>query len=170
MGSIAETLLMGIGKQRTSLEARLAGRADAKALEPVTARVASGEPVVLVGLAELVALAEPVVLVGLAVLVALAEPVALVGLAVLVALAEPVVRVGLAVLVALAEPALVQVGAQETKHLAAQLAVVLRTKWVTAAHRRGLVPVLAVEDSAAVAETMRAPAAAEAAAAWVAAG
>jgi hypothetical protein len=34
MGSIAETLLMGIGKQRTSLEARLADRAaDAKALE-----------------------------------------------------------------------------------------------------------------------------------------
>jgi len=50
-----------------------------------------------------------------------------------------------------------------------QLAVALRTKSVTAAHHPGLVPVPMVEDSAAVAETTRAPVAAEAAKAWAAA-
>ena len=49
------------------------------------------------------------------------------------------------------------------------LAVPRRTKSVTAAHRRGRVPLLAAEDLAAVAETMRDPAAAEAAIAWAAA-
>ena len=48
-------------------------------------------------------------------------------------------------------------------------AVALRTKSVTAAHHPGLVPVPMVEDSAAVAETTRAPVAAEAAKAWAAA-
>ena len=53
-------------------------------------------------------------------------------------------------------------------HPRAQLAVALRTKSVTAAHRRGLVPHLAAaEDLAAVvAETTREPAAAEAVIAW----
>jgi hypothetical protein len=46
---------------------------------------------------------------------------------------------------------------------------VLRTKSETAAPRRGLAAVLAVEDSAAVAETTRDPAATEVVAAWVAA-
>ena len=46
-----------------------------------------------------------------------------------------------------------------------QRAVALRTKSVTAAHRRGL-PRLAVEDLAAVVETTREPAAAEAVIAW----
>jgi hypothetical protein len=53
-------------------------------------------------------------------------------------------------------------------HLHAQLAVALRTKSVTAAHRRDLVLRLeAVEDlAAAAAETTREPAAAEAVIAW----
>jgi len=50
-----------------------------------------------------------------------------------------------------------------------QVAVAPRTKWVTAAHHRGLVAVPRVEDLAAAAETTRDPAATEAAKAWVAA-
>ena len=50
-----------------------------------------------------------------------------------------------------------------------QVAVAPRTKWVTAAHHRGLVAVPRVEDLAAAAETTRDPAATEAATAWVAA-
>ena len=46
------------------------------------------------------------------------------------------------------------------------VAVALRTKSVTTAHHRGLVPAPRVEDSAAAAETTREPAAAEAAVAW----
>jgi hypothetical protein len=87
--------------------------------------------------------------------------------------------------VAVAEPELVQVLAQlelvqvavepelETVPVVAlelelvQLAVALRTKSVTAAHRPGQVPVLTAEDLAvAVAETTRKPAAAEAVIAW----
>jgi hypothetical protein len=65
-----------------------------------------------------------------------------------------------------AELALVPVGAE----LALGQAVVrLRAKSVTAAHHPGLVPVPRVEDSAAVAETTREPAAAEAVRAWAAA-
>ena len=48
--------------------------------------------------------------------------------------------------------------------------VPLRTKSVIAAHPRGQVPVLAAEDLAAAAETTLAPAAAEVAEAWAAAG
>jgi hypothetical protein len=48
------------------------------------------------------------------------------------------------------------------------VAVLLRTKSVIAVHRRGQVH-LAVEDLAVAAETMREPAAAEAATAWAAA-
>jgi len=55
-------------------------------------------------------------------------------------------------------------------HRRAQLAAALRTKSVIAAHRRGLVPLLAVEDSAAAAvETTREPVAVEAVIAWEAA-
>ena len=50
-----------------------------------------------------------------------------------------------------------------------QVAVALRTKSVTAAHPHDLVPAPRVEDLAAVAETTREPAAAEAAVAWAAA-
>src|SRR5206468_450252 len=53
-----------------------------------------------------------------------------------------------------AELELVQVAAEPVPgHPRAQLAVALRTKSVTAAHRRGLVPVLAAEDLVAAAET-----------------
>jgi hypothetical protein len=55
--------------------------------------------------------------------------------------------------------------------LIAQLAVALRTKSVTAVRRPDLVPLLAAEGdlAAAVVETTRAPAAAEAVIAWAAA-
>src|SRR5207247_1354307 len=50
-----------------------------------------------------------------------------------------------------------------------QVAVAPRTRSAIAAHHRGLAAVPRVEDSAAVAETMREQAAAEAATAWAAA-
>jgi hypothetical protein len=50
-----------------------------------------------------------------------------------------------------------------------QVAVALRTKSVTTAYHRGLVPAPRVEDSAVAAETTREPVAAEAAKAWAAA-
>jgi len=50
-----------------------------------------------------------------------------------------------------------------------QVAVAPRTKWVTAAHRHGQVPVLRAEDLAAAVETTREPVAAGAAIAWAAA-
>ena len=70
-----------------------------------------------------------------------------------------------------AERELVQVEAVLVQgHRPARLAVALRTKSVIAAHHPDLVPLLAAEeDLAAVAETMRAPAAAEAVIAWEAA-
>jgi hypothetical protein len=56
-------------------------------------------------------------------------------------------------------------------HQRDHLAAALRTKSVTAAHRRGLVPLLAAEvDLVVAAETTREPAAAEADTAWEAAG
>jgi hypothetical protein len=54
----------------------------------------------------------------------------------------------------------------EPGHPPAHLAVLLRTKSVIAAHRRGLVPVLAAEDLAGAVETTREPAAVEGVAAW----
>ena len=67
-----------------------------------------------------------------------------------------------------AELELVQVEAVPVPgHPRSQLAVALRTKSVTAAHRRGLVPVLTAEDLVvAVAETTREQAAAGAVIAW----
>jgi len=59
--------------------------------------------------------------------------------------------------------------AQVLGHPRAQLAVVPKTKSVTAAHHPGLVLVTAVEDLAAVAETTLGQAAAEAGIAWAAA-
>ena len=90
--------------------------------------------------------------------------------------AVPVVRAALVVpglgRVAALERELAQLEAvPELGHLRAQLAVLaLKTKLVTAAHRPDLVPLLeAEEDLAAVAETTREPAAAEAVTAWAAA-
>jgi len=110
-----------------------------------------------------VAPGEPVVQVELVVQVASVEPVVRVDLAVPVASAELVVQVGPAVRVALVVPE--SPAALEL----VPVAVALRAKSVTAAHHPGLVPVPRVEDSAAVAETTRAPVAAEAAKAWAAA-
>jgi hypothetical protein len=93
-----------------------------------------------------------------------------------VALVVPAVREALvvpedpAVQVAL-ERELVQVEAGLVQgHRPAQLAVAPRTKSVIAAHHRDQVPLLAVEEdlAAAVAETTREPAAAEAVIAWAA--
>ncbi|HEX4646018.1 MAG TPA: hypothetical protein VH598_10450 [Verrucomicrobiae bacterium] len=147
-----ETLLMGIGKQRTSLEARLAGRADAKALESGIAQEA---------LAELAAQVDRVALAELAVQVAPA------GLVVQVAQLElnRVEALELDQVEAELEP--VQVVAAPEHDPAA---VLLETKSGTAPHPRGLAPVRAAEeDLAAAVETMREPAAAEAATAWAAA-
>ena len=62
------------------------------------------------------------------------------------------------------------VAALETDQPHGHLAILAETKSVIAAHPRGQVPVLAAEDLAAAAETTLAPAAAEVAEAWAAAG
>jgi hypothetical protein len=148
------------------------------------ARVASGEPVARVGLAELAVRGE---LAGLAAQEALAELAAraeLAGLAAQEALAElaglVVQVVELELLIApVAEQALAIVRAAAREPESAQVeavperdpvAVAPRTRSAIAARHRGLVPVpKRVEDLAAAAETTRAPAATEAVAAWAAA-
>ena len=134
MRSIAETLLMGIGKQRTSLAARLAGRA-AHAKGPVL-------------------LIAPVEAPELELAPVAAEPERV-----------PVAAAAAALLQAVAELELVPVAAELEL---VPVAVALRTKSVTAAPHRDLVPLLvAAEDlEAAGAETTREPAAAEGATAW----
>jgi hypothetical protein len=129
------------------------------------ALVAPEDPVVPAVRAVLVAPENPVVPVALAVRVALANRVAPVALAVRVALAN---RVALAI-----DPA--EVPERETVQVEAvpgrdQLEGRRRTRSVIAAHHRGQVPVLAAEDSVAVVEITREPAATEAATAWAAAG
>lgn len=157
---------------------------------------ASAEPAVQVGLAELAAQVAQVALAGLDVpvaqveLEALAEledqvvPAVRAALVVqenqvapvgLVASAEPVVQVELAELVASAElvnqeaPVVLAGRVAPAGLELAPVAVLVRTKSVIAAHRRGQVPVPRVEDLRAAAETMHAPAAAEAEKAWAAA-
>jgi hypothetical protein len=71
--------------------------------------------------------------------------------------------------VAARELELVPVAVPELELELVPVAVALRTKSVTTAHHRGLVPAPRVEDSAAAAETTREPVAAEAAKAWAAA-
>jgi hypothetical protein len=87
-----------------------------------------------------------------------------------VALAELVVRVALAELgtvPAVVEQELVPAVVEQVPgHRRAQLAVALRTKLVTAAHHRGLVPVIVAEDLAVAAEITRDPAAPEAVIVW----
>jgi len=73
-------------------------------------------------------------------------------------------------LVPVAEPVLELVPVAEPVLELVPVAVALRTKLEIAAHRRDLVPVLAVEDLVVVAETTREPAAIEAAVVWAAAG
>ena len=126
-----------------------------------------------VELAVRVALAVPEGPVGLAVQVALAVPEDPAGLAVQVELVvpeDPAVRGALAVSENPAVPVALVVPAEAVLvqgRLRAQLALPQRTKSVTANHHRGQVRLLAAEeDLAGVAETTRAPAAAEAAIAW----
>jgi hypothetical protein len=136
MGSIAETLLMGIGKQRTSMEARLAGRAAAKGPELEIVQVAALE----LETSEVEIVPEAAEL----------------GIGPVV---EPETLELVIALAAALEREIVQV------------AVLLRTKSVTAALRCGLLAVLAVaagDLAAAAVETTRGPAAAEAATAWAA--
>ena len=132
----------------------------------LAARVASvvpEDPVVPAARAALVVPEDPVVR---AALVASESP------AVPVALERELARAGVALvrgLVAALERELVQVEAVAVpSHRPAQLAVALRTKSAIAAHPHDLVPLLeAGEDlAAAVAETTREPAAAEAGIAW----
>jgi len=107
----------------------------------------------------------PVVSAARAALVVPEDPVVSV---VRVALVVPESPVALAVRVALVVPESPAVPAALELELGPVAAVALRAKSVTAAHHPGLVPVPRVEDSAAVAETTRAPVAAEAAKAWAA--
>src|SRR5439155_24021587 len=125
--------------------------------EPVGAEV-PGRPAVQVALVEWGAPVVAAVQESLAVQVALVEwedPV------------EPAVQESPAVQVA-PERELVQVEAVPAReHPRARPAVALRTRSVTAAHRRGLVPLLGAEDLvAAAAETTRERAAAEVVIAW----
>ena len=132
------------------------------------ALVVPEDPVELAVRAALVVPEDPVVLAVRAALVVPENP------AVLVVPEDPVVRVALVVSESPAVPValeleLVQVEAVLVQgHRPAQLAVALRTKSVIAAHRPDLVPLLAAEEdlAAAVAETTREPAAAEAVIAW----
>jgi hypothetical protein len=163
MGSIAETLLMGIGKQQTSLAARLAGRV-AHAKGPVLLIAPEAElELVQVEALELervpVAVREQVV-------VLVAAPERALGLAEaeleLGQVAAPQVHVPGAVVL-------------ERDRVAAELvlapvAVALRIKSVTAAHHPGQARLRGVEVDLAVAaaETTHVPAATEAVAAWAA--
>jgi hypothetical protein len=170
MHNIAEMHPMGIGKPRTSTAAaEPAGRV-------VQVELAPGR-----GLAELelVQVAVLELVIGLAVVPEL-ETAQVAALELVIdQAAVPELVIGLAVVLELvigpvvaAELQLVQVVA-ELEHVQGEAAlelvraaVPLRTKSVTAAHRRDLVPRLAAEDLAAEVETTREPAAAEAVIAW----
>ena len=155
MRRIAETLLMGIGKQRTSLAARLAGRA-AHAKGPVLLIAPEVEPEHAQAVAEL----------ELAPVVAELEhgPVA-------VELVVVPVEVALELVQAAGELELGQAAAVPVLgHPRARLVLPLGTKSVTTAHRPDLVPLLAGEDLVVAAETTREPVAAEAVIAWEVAG
>jgi len=162
---------MGIGKQRTSLAARLAGRA-AHAKGPVLLIAPEVEPEHAQAVAELelapVAELElaPVAELELAPVVAELEhgPVA-------VELVVVPVEVALELVQAAGELELGQAAAVPVLgHPRARLVLPLGTKSVTTAHRPDLVPLLAGEDLVVAAETTREPVAAEAVIAWEVAG
>ena len=148
---------MGIGRLQINMGAQLEARvADRRVRElelgPVAARelelgpVAAPEP----ELVQVAAEREPV------------PVVVVLALGPVVAEAVPVPSQPLAQVV---EQVLAQAVALEL--VLVQVAVALRTRSVTAAHRRGLVPLLGAEDlAAAAAETTREPAATEAVIAW----
>ena len=131
------------------------------------ALVVPDDPVALAVRVALVVPEDPVELAVRAALVVPESPAVLVALAARAVREVLVVSENPAVPVAL-ERELDQVEAVP-RHRPAQLAVPLRTKWVTARPRRGRVPAPRVEDSAAAAETTREQVAAEAAKAWAAA-
>jgi hypothetical protein len=157
----------------------VATRASSRAAELEIARVASGEPVAREELAELAVQEAREELGELAVQDArevLGELVVQEVREVLGELAVQEVREVLAELaVQDAREVLGELVVQEVVpelvlgHQRGLLAVALRTKSVTAVHRRAQLAALAVEDLAEVAETTREPAATEAAAAWEAA-
>ena len=162
----AEMLRMETGKRRIN-------SADVAPVAPVA-------PVVPVVRVALVVPEDPVVQVASVVLENPVEPVALVVPENPVAPVVPAARVlseSPAVPVALERGQAVAelqhapvVAVPLLGHRHVQQAIPLRTKSVTAAHRPDLVPLLeAEEDLAAVAETTREPAAAEAVTAWAAA-
>jgi hypothetical protein len=154
---------MEIGKQPIN-------SADVAPVAPVVrvALVVPEDPVVLAVPVALVVPEDPVALaVRVALVVVLEDPV------VLAAPENPVVLAVRENLVALVVPespavplelALGPVVAPELE--LAPVAVALRTKSVTTAHRRGLVPAPRGEDSAVAAETTREPVAVEAVKAW----
>jgi hypothetical protein len=134
------------------------------------ALVVSEDPVALAVRAALVVSEDPVALAVQAALVVPEDPVEPAARAGLVVSESPAVPVALAVPVGVLERELVQVEEAELVqgHPRAQRAVALRTKSAIAAHPHDLVPLLeAGEDlAAAVAETTREPAAAEAVIVW----
>jgi hypothetical protein len=166
---------MGTGKQRISTAARLAGLR--RPIDPVAVEL-EHDPAAELGLpigpvAALELEHDPAVVelglpIGLVV-----EPERAIGLAV-AGVVKPTVLVaaelGLPIgLVVVPELETAQVVAPELELV--QVAVALRTRSVTAAHRPDLVPLLEAEEDlvAAVAETTLEPVAAEAAIAWAAA-
>ena len=130
---------MGTGKQRISTAARLEAKAE-------------GEPVLELELALVQAELELVPVVAARRRGPAAVALRLVPVAAELELAQVVVELA--------------PGRVEVARRFGPVAVALRTKSVTAAHRRGLVPVLAAGDLAAAAEITREPAAAEEATAW----
>ena len=158
---------MGIGAQRINLAAMLASsRVIALAAVPEHDQVLA-EP----GLVRVVAEREPAAE-SLAIgQVAARARVIVRGKALVLAIVPAEVQAPVIALAEVREPETVLAEAVPVRsHLRARLAVLLRTKSVIAVHHRGRVPLLAaVEDLAAVAEIMRAQAAAEAVTAWEAA-
>ena len=163
---------MGTGKQRISTAARLEAKAEGGPVLELELVLVQAElehvPVAALELVIDLVVVELGLPIGLVV-----EPERAIGLAV-AGVVKPTVLVAAAELGLPIGPAVVpeletaQVVAPELELV--QVAVALRTRSVTAAHRPDLVPLLeAEEDLVAVAETTREPVAAEAAIAWAAA-
>lgn len=163
---------MGTGKQRTSLAVRVRVELaiDPARAEPAAELPAIGQAAVRARVIVRVAAPELAIAqaagreLGIDPVVAEPEidPVAAPELAIVPVVAEPALLTDRAVVLALVPV--------EVELVLDPVAVPVRTKLVTAPHRRGLVPVpKRVEDLAAAAETTRDPAATEAEKAWAAA-
>jgi hypothetical protein len=166
MGSIAETLLMGIGKRRINTVVRLeAKEEEALAAELELAQVEALElELVRVVAPELVRV--PVAVPEQAV-VLVAGPERALGLAV----AEPELEEVAVLLVHVAVAVVLERDRVAAELVLVPVAVALRTQSVTAAHHRGQARLRGAEVDLAVAaaETTHEPAAIEAVAAWAAA-